>query len=81
METTARHVECWLPDLQRFDPAHPLRALLHKGDHVANGAQGYLGGLSAYFRYEGELPAAALIRFADKHFRSSVEIISKLDQG
>jgi hypothetical protein len=62
METTARHVECWLPDLQRFDAAHPLRALLHKGDRVAAGAQGYLGGLSAYFHYDGELPAAALMR-------------------
>ena len=62
METTARHVECWLPDLQRFDPAHPLRALLSKGDRVANGAQGYLGGLCVYFHYDGELPAAALIR-------------------
>jgi hypothetical protein len=62
MEITTRHVECWLPDLQRFDAMHPLRALLHRGDRVADGAKGYLGGLAAYFQCDGELPAAALIR-------------------
>ena len=62
METTTRHVECWLPDLQRFDSMHPLRALLRQSNRITEGAKGYLGGLSAYFSCEGELPAAALIR-------------------
>lgn len=62
METTPRHVECWLPDLQRFDSVHPLRALLRRGERLPDGAKGYLGGLAFYFRCEGELPAAALIR-------------------
>ncbi|GLQ93563.1 phosphoglycerate mutase [Dyella acidisoli] len=62
METTPRHVECWLPDLQRFDSMHPLRALLRQGDRLPDGAKGYLGGLASYFSCDGELPAAALIR-------------------
>ncbi|WP_114241136.1 phosphoglycerate mutase [Dyella sp. C9] len=55
-------LELWLPDLQRFDSAHPLRALLRKADAVAPAARGYLGGLTARFELPGELPAGALTR-------------------
>lgn len=62
MENAPHHVECWLPDLQRFDAAHPLRAWLLRGDRLADGARGYLGGLASYFRCDGGVPAAALTR-------------------
>jgi hypothetical protein len=55
-------VELWLPDLQRFDPSHPLRTLLQRADHLGDGAKGYLGGLATYFPCGGQLPAAALLR-------------------
>jgi len=57
-----RHVECWLPHLQRFEPSHPLRALLGRADRMGEGAKGYLGGLAAYFDCGHGLPAAALTR-------------------
>jgi hypothetical protein len=62
MESASHHVECWLPDLQRFDASHPLRAWLQRGDRLADGAKGYLGGLASYFRCDGSIPAAALTR-------------------
>jgi hypothetical protein len=55
-------VECWLPDLPRFSPSHPLRSLLLRADRLGDGASGYLGGLASYFRSGDGLPAAALIR-------------------
>lgn len=61
-DTTSPSVECWLPDLQRFDTAHPLRVLLQRGERLPAGAQGYLDGLAAYFQCSAELPAAALTR-------------------
>jgi hypothetical protein len=54
--------EIWLPDLQRFDPSHPLRTLLQRADRIGDGAKGYLGGLAAYFPSGSGLPAAALLR-------------------
>ncbi|GLQ99644.1 phosphoglycerate mutase [Dyella mobilis] len=57
-----RAVECWLPDLQRFDALHPLRSLLRRADRLDPGAVGYLGGLAAFFHCAEGLPAAALIR-------------------
>jgi hypothetical protein len=61
-DTAPRPLECWLPDLQRFDPAHPLRALLQRADRIDPGARGYLGGLAAYFECSDGMPAAALTR-------------------
>jgi hypothetical protein len=61
-DTTLRPAECWLPDLQRFEPAHPLHTLLAKADRLEHGAQGYLNGLAAYFRCGDNMPAAALTR-------------------
>jgi hypothetical protein len=61
-ESSSRSVECWLPDLQRFSSAHPLRALLAKADRLGNGAAGYLEGLAAYFACGNGMPAAALTR-------------------
>ncbi|RAO76129.1 phosphoglycerate mutase [Dyella jiangningensis] len=58
----AAPLEIWLPDLARFDPAHPLRTLLRKADALAPGAKGYLAGLAAYFSVPGGLPAGALTR-------------------
>lgn len=55
-------LELWLPDLGRFDPSHPVRTLLHKGDGLAPGAKGYLAGLAERFVVPGGLPAAALTR-------------------
>lgn len=55
-------LELWLPDLGRFDAAHPLRAMLRKADPLEVGARGYLAGLAARFAVDGELPAAALTR-------------------
>lgn len=62
MESASHHVECWLPDLQRFDAMHPLRVLLRRGDRHPDGAKGYLGGLASYFQCGGNIPAAALTR-------------------
>jgi hypothetical protein len=61
-DTSPRPLECWLPHLQRFDPANPLRVLLQRADRSNNGAKGYLGGLSAYFPCSEGMPAAALTR-------------------
>lgn len=55
-------LDVWLPDLPRFAPDHPLRALLHKADDLSGGAKGYLGGLAERFIVPGGLPAAALTR-------------------
>jgi hypothetical protein len=62
MDAPLHYVACWLPDLQRFDAAHPLRAWLRRGDRLADGAKGYLGGLAACFGCEDGVPAAALTR-------------------
>lgn len=61
-DTSFRPVECWLPNLERFESAHPLRTLLVKADRLDNGAQGYLNGLAAYFQCGDGMPAAALTR-------------------
>jgi hypothetical protein len=61
-ELSSRPLECWLPDLQRFDPTHPVHALLQRADRLENGAVGYLGGLSGYFQCSEGMPAAALTR-------------------
>jgi len=58
----AAPLDIWLPDLARFDAAHPLRTLLRKADHRAHGAKGYLAGLAAHFTVPGGLPAGALTR-------------------
>ena len=55
-------LELWLPDLARFEPAHPLRALLRKADQLEPGAKGYLAGLAERFVIPGGLPAGALTR-------------------
>jgi len=55
-------LELWLPDLARFDPAHPLRTLLRKADQLESGAKGYLAGLAERFVVPGGLPAGALTR-------------------
>ncbi|HEY2624708.1 MAG TPA: phosphoglycerate mutase [Dyella sp.] len=55
-------LELWLPDLGRFDPRHPVHALLRKADRLASGAKGYLAGLAERFVVPGGLPAAALTR-------------------
>ncbi|QAU22697.1 phosphoglycerate mutase [Dyella sp. M7H15-1] len=55
-------LECWLPDLRRFGPVHPLRALLQRADRLEDGASGYLDGLAAYFQCRDGMPAAALTR-------------------
>jgi hypothetical protein len=55
-------VELWLPALARFEPAHPLRGLLARGDRRADGPRGYLAGLAHWFDAPQPLPAAALTR-------------------
>jgi hypothetical protein len=63
MDDPARHViDIWLPDLTRFAPDHPLRALLRKADPLANGVQGYMDGLASRFGLAGSLPAGSLTR-------------------
>jgi hypothetical protein len=61
-DNSPRPLECWLPDLQRFDRAHPLRALLQRADRIDDGARGYLDGLAAYFQCSDGMPSAALTR-------------------
>jgi len=61
-DLASRPLECWLPDLQRFDSAHPVRALLPRAGRLDNGAVGYLGGLAGYFQCTEGMPAAALTR-------------------
>jgi hypothetical protein len=61
-DLSSHPLECWLPDWQRFDPTHPVRALLQRADRLDNGAIGYLGGLADYFQCDGGIPAAALTR-------------------
>jgi hypothetical protein len=55
-------VDVWLPDLARFAPDHPLRALLRKADQQSHGINGYLAGLAERFVVPGGLPAGALTR-------------------
>jgi hypothetical protein len=56
-------LELWLPALQRFDPAHPLRRLLARADRQGDGPRGYLDGLAGYFDAgTSPLPVAALTR-------------------
>ncbi|RDD83724.1 phosphoglycerate mutase [Dyella tabacisoli] len=55
-------LEVWLPELSRFEPAHPLRSLLVRADRLDDGAKGYLAGLATYFVCPHGLPAAALTR-------------------
>jgi len=56
-------LELWLPDLARFEPSHPMRALLRKADGQAMAARGYLAGLAERFSVPGgNLPAGALTR-------------------
>lgn len=61
-DTSPNPIECWLPNLQRFDPSHPLRSLLVRSDRLDNSATGYLDGLADYFQCRGGIPAAALTR-------------------
>lgn len=61
-DTSPRPLECWLPNLQRFDALHPVRSLLLRADRLDEGANGYLGGLAHYFQCRGGIPAAALTR-------------------
>lgn len=60
--SSAAPLEVWLPDLARFEDAHPIRALLRKADRLPPGAKGYLAGLEAHFTVPGGLPAGALTR-------------------
>jgi hypothetical protein len=62
MQIPLHYVACWLPDLQRFDAAHPLRTWWQRGSRLTEGAKGYLDGLADYFRCPGGMPAAALTR-------------------
>lgn len=57
-----RPLECWLPNLQRFEPSHPLRTWLHRANRLDDGPLGYLGGLVFYFPCADGIPAAALTR-------------------
>lgn len=62
-DATPHAFECWLPALQRFEHAHPLRRLVQRADRLSEGARGYLGGLASYFQCDTPvIPAAALIR-------------------
>jgi hypothetical protein len=54
--------EVWLPALERFEPAHPLRGSLAQANRLDDGARGYLAGLGAWFDTTSPLPAAALTR-------------------
>ncbi|MDR3446609.1 phosphoglycerate mutase [Dyella sp.] len=63
MDDPARHaIDIWLPDLARFAPDHPLRALLRKADPLDDGARGYMDGLASRFGLGGSLPAGSLTR-------------------
>jgi hypothetical protein len=63
MPDSAHHViDVWLPNLARLAPDHPLRGLLPKADRLADGARGYMAGLSERFDAPEPLPAAALTR-------------------
>lgn len=55
-------VELWLPALGRFEPGHPLRHLVGRGDRLGEGPRGYLAGLAAWFEVPQPLPAGALTR-------------------
>ncbi|GLQ45699.1 hypothetical protein GCM10007862_07500 [Dyella lipolytica] len=61
-DISPRPLECWLPNLQRFEPSHPLRALWTRAQRLDDGTKGYLHGLSTYFPCRGGIPAAALTR-------------------
>ena len=56
-------LQLWLPALSRFDPDHPLRQWLRRGDPLPPGPAGDLAGLAGYFTSNTQpLPAAALTR-------------------
>ena len=62
-DSIERPLEFWLPALDRFGPAHPVRVLLARADRLEDGPQGYLGGLAGYFDAGTSLlPVAALTR-------------------
>ena len=61
--TAPRPLEVWLPNLGRFEVAHPLRQWLRRADQLAPAAAGELAGLTDYFDGGTQpLPAAALTR-------------------
>jgi hypothetical protein len=63
MNGSAEHaIDLWLPDLARFAPDHPVRALVRKADSFSPGARGYMDGLASRFHLPGSLPAGALTR-------------------
>lgn len=57
-----RAIDVWLPNLARFAPDHPLRALLRKADRLDDGAHSYMAGLAERFELSPPLPAGALTR-------------------
>ncbi|MBD8898399.1 phosphoglycerate mutase [Rhodanobacter sp. DHG33] len=60
---SAQATQLWLPALDRFDRAHPLRRLLVQADRLPDEPCGRLGGLAHAFGTDAAtLPAAALIR-------------------
>lgn len=61
-DAIAKPLELWLPDLPRFDPSHPIRTLLARGDRIEDGPKGYLAGLAGYFKCPNGFSAAALTR-------------------
>lgn len=55
--------QLWLPALDRFEAAHPLRRLLAQADRIDDGPRERLAALAAVFAGAGSaLPAAALLR-------------------
>jgi len=61
-ESARRVIDIWLPDLARFAPDHPLRALIRRAAPLDAGARGYMAGLAARFDAPSPLPAGALTR-------------------
>lgn len=60
---SAQATRLWLPALDRFDRAHPLRRLLAQADRLADDTRGRLECLAdAFHAGTARLPAAALIR-------------------
>lgn len=58
-----RPTQLWLPPLDRFDRAHPLRRLLARADRLADGSCSRLACLADAFHADAAtLPVAALIR-------------------
>lgn len=59
----AQPTQLWLPALDRFERAHPLRRLLAKADRLADDGRGRLERLAEAFHADAAtLPVAALIR-------------------